>query len=216
MDRHNSDAASISSSQQLQELELAASQQFYEDAVCWLGRPQNVYRLLSEAVLPPVSSWVRGSSNHHTFNSWRVEQIRTFLYPVMAFEQENSTEVLCSEAILLCGDGNYYNPCDVAIAVFVQRPHEAFSQLFQRVRQAESTILRGPRAMMTTEHVSLARTGTDYINTKYLVWPYRVRPAAIETLTKQGISHIKLSPAETALPFLQASSPNNPNSFPES
>lgn len=183
-------------------MELEASQQFYEDALCWLGRPQTVYRLLSEAVIPPVSSWVRGSSSSHTFNSWRVEQIRTFLYPVLAFEQDNSTEVLCGEAMLLCGDGNYYNPCDVAIAVFVQRPQETFSQLFYRVRQAESTISRGPRAMMTTEHVSLARSGTDYINTKYLVWPYRIRPAGLDTLTKQGMSHIKLSPAETALPFL--------------
>ncbi|MEM8716652.1 MAG: hypothetical protein AAGE92_12910, partial [Cyanobacteria bacterium P01_G01_bin.4] len=124
--------------------------------------------------------------------------------PVLAFEETNTTEVLCSEAMLLCGDGNYYNPCDVAIAVFVQRPQEPFSQLFQRIRLAEATILRGPRAMMTTEHVSLARTGTDYINTKYLIWPYRIRTAAIETLTKQGMSHIKLSPAEANLPFLQA------------
>lgn len=184
-------------------MELAASQQFYEDALCWLGRPQYVYRLLSEAVLPTVSSWVRGSSGRHSVNSWQVEQIRTFLYPVLVFEDANTTEVLCSESMLLCGDGNYYNPCDVAIVVFVQRPQEPFSQLFRRIRQAEATILRGPRAMMTTEHVSLARAGTDYINTKFLIWPYRMRSAEIETLTKQGMSHIKLPPAETALPFLQ-------------
>ncbi|MEL7083776.1 MAG: hypothetical protein AAF268_02470 [Cyanobacteria bacterium P01_A01_bin.3] len=204
MDDRDPDMQSLTSSSSLQNMELAASQQFYEDALCWLGRPQYVYRLLSEAVLPPVSSWVRGSSSRHTVNSWQVEQIRTFLYPVLAFEETNTTEVLCSEAMLLCGDGNYYNPCDVAIAVFVQRPQEPFSQLFQRIRLAEATILRGPRAMMTTEHVSLARTGTDYINTKYLIWPYRIRTAAIETLTKQGMSHIKLSPAEANLPFLQA------------
>ena len=189
---------------QLQEMELEASRQFYEDALCWLGRPKSVYRLLSEAVLPPVASWVRGSSSRHSFNSWGVEQIRTFLYPVLAFEETNSTEVLCGEALLLCGDGNYYNPCDLAIAVFVQRPQETFSQLFYRVRQAEAIVLRGPRAMMTTEHVSLARTGKDYINTKYLVWPYRIRSAEVDTLTRQGISHVKLSPAEAALPLMRS------------
>ena len=204
MDNRDPDTQSIASSSSLQDMELAASQQFYEDALCWLGRPQYVYRLLSEAVLPPVSSWVRGSSSSYTVNSWQVEQIRTFLFPVLAFEETNTTEVLCSEAMLLCGDGNYYNPCDVAIVVFVQRPQEPFSQLFHRIRQAEALVLRGPRAMMTTEHVSLARTGTDYINTKFLIWPYRIRTAAFETLTKQGMSHIKLSPAETALPFLHA------------
>ncbi|MEM8716519.1 MAG: hypothetical protein AAGE92_12200, partial [Cyanobacteria bacterium P01_G01_bin.4] len=63
MDDRDPDMQSLTSSSSLQNMELAASQQFYEDALCWLGRPQYVYRLLSEAVLPPVSSWVRGSSS---------------------------------------------------------------------------------------------------------------------------------------------------------
>lgn len=183
--------------------ELATARQFYENALCWLGRPQEVYRLLSEAVIPPVSSWVRGSTGRHSFNSWQVAQIRTFLYPVVAFE-DNLTEVLACEALLLCGDGSYYNPCDIAIAVVVQQPQESFSQLLYRLRQAEAIVLRGPRAMMTTEHVSLAREGKDYINTKYLVWPYSLRPAEIKTIAKQGFSLVELSPSDTALPFFQA------------
>lgn len=184
--------------------DLWQAQRFYEDALCWLGRPKDVYRLLSEAVFPPVSSWVRGNPHQRSFNSWQVDQIRTYLYPVVTFPN-GEAEVLCCEALLLCGDGNYYNPCDVAICVFVQQPQEHFSQLLHRLRQAEAAICRGPNVTMTAIHVSLAKSGQDYINTKYLVWPHTVHPAAAETLVKQGISLVQLSTEDTSRPFLQES-----------
>lgn len=180
--------------------ELPSAETFYEYALFWLGRSQHAYRLLSEAVFPPVSSWVRGSVDSRTFNSWQIDEIRTFLYPVAAWG-EAETAVLSCESILLCGYGNYYNPCDVAIAVFVQKPNEPFSLLLQRVRKTEAIVSRGPQIMMTTEHVSLAKKGRDYINTKYLIWPYAMPEAATDTLVKQGISLIELSPENALRPF---------------
>jgi hypothetical protein len=177
-----------------------AAEQFYENALCWLGRPQEVYRLLSEAVFPSVSTWVRGDVDSHSFNHWQPDELRTFLYPVVALG-DVETVVLPSEALLLCGFGNYYNPCDVAIVVFVQRPQELFSQLMQRIRRSEATIIRGPEVWMLSEQVSLAKKGQDYINTKYLVWPFSLSGAAQDTLVKQGLSIIKLSPTDTSLPF---------------
>jgi hypothetical protein len=114
---------------------------------------------------------------------------------------DQETLVLSSEALLLCGIGNYYNPCDLAIVVFVQQPQELFSQLMQRIRRAEATISRGPDVRMLSEQVNLAKRGQDYINTKYLVWPYALSGAAQDTLIQQGISLIRLSPQEAALPF---------------
>ncbi|MCJ2543532.1 hypothetical protein [Thermostichus vulcanus] len=179
---------------------LLENESFYENALCWLGRPQEAYRLLSEAVFPSVSSWVRGEVDSHSFNHWQPEDVRTFLYPVVALG-EHETLVLSSEALLLCGIGNYYNPCDLAIVVFVQQPQELFSQLMQRIRRAEAIISRGPDVRMLSEQVNLAKRGRDYINTKYLVWPYALSGAAQDTLIKQGISIIRLSPQEAALPF---------------
>ncbi|MEN9223426.1 MAG: hypothetical protein Q6M04_13415 [Thermostichus sp. BF3_bins_97] len=179
---------------------LLENESFYENALCWLGRPQEAYRLLSEAVFPSVSSWVRGEVDSHSFNHWQPEDVRTFLYPVVAMG-EHETIVLSSEALLLCGIGNYYNPCDLAIVVFVQQPQELFSQLMQRIRRAEATISRGPDVRMLSEQVNLAKRGRDYINTKYLVWPYALSGAAQDTLIKQGISIIRLSPQDAALPF---------------
>lgn len=126
--------------------------------------------------------------------------MRTFLYPVVALGDQE-TLVLASEALLLCGSGNYYNPCDLAIVVFVQQPQELFSQLMQRIRRAEAIITRGPEVRMLSEQVSLAKRGRDYINTKYLVWPYALSAAAQDTLVKQGISIIRLSPQAAALPL---------------
>lgn len=85
--------------------------------------------------------------------------------------------------------------------VFVQQPQELFSQLMQRIRRAEATISRGPDVRMLSEQVNLAKRGQDYINTKYLVWPYALSGAAQDTLIQQGISLIRLSPQEAALPF---------------
>ncbi|MGQ9838892.1 MAG: hypothetical protein ACUVRV_13245 [Cyanobacteriota bacterium] len=179
---------------------LLENESFYENALCWLGRPQEAYRLLSEAVFPSVSSWVRGEVDSHSFNHWQLEDVRTFLYPVVAMG-EQETIVLSCEALLLCGIGNYYNPCDLAIVVFVQQPQELFSQLMQRIRRAEAIISRGPDVRMLSEQVNLAKRGQDYINTKYLVWPYALSSAAQDTLIKQGISIIRLSPQDAALPF---------------
>ncbi len=179
---------------------LLESEAFYEDSLCWLGRPQECYRLLSEAVFPAVSTWVRGDLDLHSFNHWQLEELRTFLYPVVSLG-EHETLVLPSEAMLLCGTGNYYNPCDLAIIVFVQRPDELFSQLMQRIRQTESTICRGPDVTMLSEQVNLTQRGQDYINTKYVVWPFALPNSAIDTLVKQGLSIIKLSPTDTSRPF---------------
>lgn len=170
---------------------------FYEDSLCWLGRPQEVYRLLSEAVFPAVSTWVRGDVDTHSLNYWHPHDLRSFLYPVMSFGDTESL-VLPAEALLLCGIGSYYNPCDMAIVIFVQQPQELFSQLMQRIRQAEAIISRGPDVRMTLEQVSLARRGQDYINTKYVVWPFALQTEAQDTLVKQGLSLIKLSPSEAA------------------
>lgn len=179
---------------------LLENESFYENALCWLGRPQTAYRLLSEAVFPAISSWVRGEVDSYSFNHWQPEDVRTFLYPVVVLGDQE-TLVLASEALLLCGSGNYYNPCDLAIVVFVQQPQELFSQLMQRIRRAEAIITRGPEVRMLSEQVSLAKRGRDYINTKYLVWPYALSAAAQDTLVKQGISVIRLSPQAAALPL---------------
>jgi len=41
------------------------------------------------------------------------------------------------------------------------------------------------------------KKGRDYINTKYVVWLYALPNSAQETLIKQGLSLIRLTPAET-------------------
>lgn len=169
------------------------SEQFYEHALCWLGRSRQVYRLLSEAVMPPVSTWVRGDSEARGLSAWQPSEIRTFLFPVVNFS-DRETGVLTCEALLLCGNGNYYNPCDAALVVFVQRPQEAFSQLLQRIRQTEAMILRAPEIAMTTEHVSLSKRGQDYINTRYLIWPYQLSEAMADTLTAQAFCLITFAP----------------------
>ncbi len=179
---------------------LLESETFYEDSLCWLGRPAEAYRLLSEAVIPSVSTWVRGDVDIHSFNHWQREDVRPFLYPVVALG-ETETVMLPSEALLLCGIGNYYNPCDLAIVVFVQRPQELFSQLMQRIRQTEAVITRGPDVHMLSEQVNLTQRGQDYVNTKYLVWPFALPSYAQETLIKQGLSIIKLSPMDASRPF---------------
>ncbi len=176
---------------------------FYEDALCWLGRSQEVYRLLSEAVFPAVSTWVRGDVDTHSLNYWQSHDLRSFLYPVVSFGETESL-VLPAETLLLCGIGSYYNPCDLAIIIFVQRPQELFSQLMQRIRQTEAIITRGPDVRMTLEQVSLARRGQDYINTKYVVWPFALPTEAQDTLVKQGLSLIKLSPGETSRSYSAA------------
>ncbi|NJK64229.1 MAG: hypothetical protein HC921_17430, partial [Synechococcaceae cyanobacterium SM2_3_1] len=126
--------------------------------------------------------------------------LRTFLYPVVSLKDQTSVVLPC-ETLMLCGIGNYYNPCDLAIVVFVQRPQELFSQLVQRIRATEAVISQGPEVWMQSEQVSLARQGNDYINTKYLVWPYALPSAAQDTLVKQGFSLIKLSPPDAARPM---------------
>lgn len=182
-------------------LPLLAPEAFYENALCWLGRPQEVYRLLSEAVFPTVSTWVRGDLDTHSVNHWQPHDLRPFLYPVVSLGETESM-VLPAEALLLCGIGNYYNPCDLAIVVFVQRPQELFSQLMQRIRQAEAIVSRGPDVRMVLEQVNLTRRGQDYINTKYVVWPFALQAEAQDTLVKQGLSLIKLSPEDTSRPFV--------------
>jgi hypothetical protein len=37
--------------------------EFYEHALCWLGRSREAYRLLSEAVIPKLSTWLRGQTD---------------------------------------------------------------------------------------------------------------------------------------------------------
>lgn len=179
---------------------LMDSEAFYEGSLCWLGRPQEAYRLLSEAVIPTVSTWVRGDVDTHSFNYWQPQDLRTFLYPVVSLKDQTSVVLPC-ETLMLCGIGNYYNPCDLAIVVFVQRPQELFSQLVQRIRATEAVISQGPEVWMQSEQVSLARHGHDYINTKYLVWPYALPSAAQDTLVKQGFSLIKLSPPDASQPM---------------
>jgi hypothetical protein len=177
---------------------LLSAEKFYEDSLCWLGRPKEVYRLLVETAFPSISTWVRGDVDTHGLNHWLPEEVRPFLYPVVSIGEEE-TLVLPCEALLLCGPGNYYNPCDLAIAVVVQRPQEIFSQLMLRIRQTESIISRGPDVRMLWEQVNLTRRGKDYINTKYLVWPYALSKLAQDTLLKQGVYLIRLSPAESLL-----------------
>ncbi len=179
---------------------LMDSEAFYEGSLCWLGRSQEAYRLLSEAVIPAVSTWVRGDVDTHSFNYWQPHDLRTFLYPVVSLKDQTSVVLPC-ETLMLCGIGNYYNPCDLAIVVFVQRPQELFSQLVQRIRATEAVISQGPEVWMQSEQVSLARQGNDYINTKYLVWPYALPSTAQDTLVKQGFSLIKLSPPDAAGPM---------------
>lgn len=174
---------------------LQVAQDFYESALCCLGRPQEAYRLLNEAVFPSVSTWVRGDTEQRSMNAWQPHELRPFLFPVVGLEQE--TTVLPCEALLLCGMGSYYNPCDVGVLVFVQRPEERLSQIMQRVRLSEAWVNRSPEVMMGNEHVSLMKKGRDYINTKYVVWLYALPNSAQETLIKQGLSLIRLTPAET-------------------
>jgi len=99
--------------------------------------------------------------------------------------------------LLLCGMGSYYNPCDVGVLVFVQRPEERLSQIMQRIRLSEAWVNRSPEVMMGNEHVSLMKKGRDYINTKYVVWLHALPAIAQETLVKQGLSLIRLTPTET-------------------
>lgn len=184
---------------------LLGSEAFYEDTLYWLGRPQEVYRLLNEAVFPSISTWVRGDVETYRINHWNPDEVRTFLFPVVALG-DHETLVLPCEGLLLCGTGSYYNPCDVAVIVLVQRPQELFSQLMYRIREVEATITRGPDVRMLSEQVNLTKRGQDYINTKYLIWPYALPSAAQDTLVKQGISLIKLSPKDTSRPFATSSS----------
>ncbi|GAB4213262.1 MAG: hypothetical protein OHK0012_09050 [Synechococcales cyanobacterium] len=180
--------------------EHSVAHEFYESALCWLGRPQEAYRLLNEAVFPSVSTWVRGDTEQRSMNAWQSHELRTFLFPVVGLGEEETVMLPC-EALLLCGLGSYYNPCDVGVLVFVQRPQERLSQLMQRVRQSEAWVNRSPEVMMGNEHVSLMKKGRDYINTKYIVWLCSLPPVAQETLIKQGLSLIRLSPEETFFPM---------------
>ncbi|MGF1576614.1 MAG: hypothetical protein ACFCU9_11890 [Cyanophyceae cyanobacterium] len=203
----NSGLTSPMKSEQADSLRLWES--FYENTLVWLGRPQEAYRLLSEAMLPTMSTWVRGNMDTYGFNHWDLSEIRTFLFPVLTVNRaDGDTEavVVPSEAMLLCGSGTYYNPCDLAIMLFVQRPEEPMSQLLQRIRHTEATVMRGPDMRMRSEQVNLTPKGQDYINTKYVVWPFDLRDPAQDTLIKQGFSLIKLSPQDASRPFATSGS----------
>jgi hypothetical protein len=165
--------------------------EFYEHALCWLGRSREAYRLLSEAVIPKLSTWLRGQTDTKSVRDWQPSQVRPILYPVVTCG-EVSNPLTC-ESLLICGSGSYYNPCDLAALVFVQRPGEPMSQLIQRLRSTEALIRRGPD--VTIENISLAKNKRDYINHRFLVWPYQVTTAQEETLTEQGFALIRLAPS---------------------
>lgn len=164
---------------------------FYEYALCWLGRPREAYRLLSEAVIPQLTTWLRGQTDTRSMRDWQPTEVRPILYPVVTCA-ESSTPLTC-EALLLCGSGSYYNPCDLAVLVFVQRPGEPMSALIQRLRVTEALIRRGPD--VTINQISLSMNKRDYINHRFLIWPLELTVAQEETLTEQGFALIRLAPA---------------------
>ena len=164
---------------------------FYEDSLCWLGRPREAYRLLSEGVLPRLSTWLRGQSDTKSVRDWQPGEVRPILYPVATFGEKSA--LLTCEALLLCGSGSYYNPCDLAVLVFVQRPDEKASQLLQRLRCTEAIIRQG--ADVSVEQVNLSKSKRDYINSRFLIWPYRFTPSQEETCTEQGFSLVRFAPA---------------------
>jgi hypothetical protein len=168
---------------------------FYERSLCWLGRSKEAYRLLSEAVIPKLSTWLRGRTDTRSVRDWQPTDVRAILFPVVTCA-ETSTPLTC-EALLLCGSGSYYNPCDLAVLVFVQRPEERMSALVQRLRASEALIRRGPD--VTIEQISLSMNKRDYINHRFLIWPARLSTAQEETLTEQGFALIRLSPALATL-----------------
>jgi len=176
-------------------MEAIGAVEFYENALCWLGRPREAYRLLSECVIPRLSTWLRGQTDTRSVRDWQPKDVRSLLYPVVTCA-ETSAPLTC-EALLLCGTGSYYNPCDLAVLVFVQRPDERMSELVQRLRATEALIRRGPD--VTVEQISLAKTKRDYINHRFLVWPYRLTLPQEETLTEQGFALLRLAPSLTVL-----------------
>jgi hypothetical protein len=166
----------------------SALAEFYEETLCWLGRPRESYRLLSESVIPRLATWVRGTVEDRSVKDWQPEDIDPILFPVAQIGHDAT--VLSCEALLLCGSGSYYNPCDVAIFVFVQRPEERFSELCVRIRATQAQILRGPS--VSVGEVNLTRKERDYINTKFLIWPHHMKPSESDTLVAQGFALIQL------------------------
>ncbi|WP_287129997.1 hypothetical protein [Candidatus Cyanaurora vandensis] len=165
---------------------------FYEYALCQLGRPQEVYRLISESVMPKLSTWVRGQTDERSMRSWQPDEMQPILFPVVNIGHE--TVVMPCEALVLCGLGSYYNPCDLALLVLVQRPGESLSQLMLRLRQVEAHVRRGPDvtiALGSTGDISLSQGSRDYINRKFLVWPEDLDALQLETLTAQGAALIQ-------------------------
>ncbi|MEN9266598.1 MAG: hypothetical protein Q6K99_10220, partial [Thermostichales cyanobacterium BF4_bins_65] len=69
---------------------VSVAEEFYESALCWLGRPQEAYRLLNEAVFPSVSTWVRGDTELRSMNAWQSHELRPFLFPVVGLDQETT------------------------------------------------------------------------------------------------------------------------------
>jgi hypothetical protein len=165
--------------------------EFYEQTLCWLGRPRESYRLLSESVIPRLATWVRGTVEDRSVKDWQPEDIEPILFPVVQIGDDAT--VLSCEALLLCGRGSYYNPCDVAIFVFVQRPEERFSALCIRIRATQAQILRGPS--VSVGEVNLTKKERDYINTKFLIWPHHLNPSESDTLVAQGFALIQLEMA---------------------
>ncbi len=160
---------------------------FYETALCCLGRSQEVYRMISEAVLPRLSTWVRGQTDERSMRNWQPSELRPILFPVVNIGHD--AVVLPCEALLLCGIGSYYNPCDLALFALVQRPGETLSRLVLRLRQVEAEIRRGPE--VTIGDISLNPNGRDYINRKFLIWPTNLTSLQQETLSEQGFSLIQ-------------------------
>jgi hypothetical protein len=166
-----------------------ADELFYEYALCCLGRKQEIYRLISESVLPRLSTWVRGQADERSMRNWKPDEMRAVLFPVVNIGHE--AVVLPCEALLLCGIGNYYNPCDLALFILIQRPGERLSQLLLRIRAVESQIRRGPD--VTIGDISLSQTARDYINRKFCVWPVDLDATQQETLAAQEVTIIEPS-----------------------
>jgi hypothetical protein len=169
----------------------SALTEFYEQTLCWLGRPRESYRLLSESVIPRLATWVRGTVEDRSVKDWQPEDIDPILFPVAQIGHDAT--VLSCEALLLCGSGSYYNPCDLAIFVFVQRPEERFSELCIRVRTTQAQVLRGPS--VSVGEVNLTRKERDYINTKFLIWPHNLKLSESDTMVAQGFALIQLEMA---------------------
>jgi hypothetical protein len=171
-----------------------AEQLFYEYTLCCLGRAQEVYHLISESVMPRLSTWVRGQTDERSVRNWQPDEIQPILFPVVNIGDE--TVILPCEALILCGIGSYYNPCDLALLVLVQRVGEPFSRLIWRLREVEAQVRRGPD--VTIGNISLSQGNRDYINRKFLIWPVNLEPSQQDTLAEQGIlliqPHISLVP----------------------